>query len=219
MIYISLGSNLGNRRDHLHRAVDLLKERYLKNVRCSIILETECLLPIGAPEDWNNPFLNMVVAGDSSLSPELLLEGLKQIEQDLGRPKVQERWSPRVIDLDILFWEGVIRDTPSLKIPHPELKNRPFFTHLLAMMDISFKKENLSQPCFLKSFTLSPQLVGIVNITKDSFSDGGLYHTPDKAIQQALKLSEEGAAIIEIGAQSRTGWPRSPFHRGQGRAR
>ncbi len=56
--------------------------------------------------------------------------------------------------------------------------------------------------CFLRSFTLSPELVGIVNITPDSFSDGGLYYDADQATKQALRLLSDGASIVELGAQS-----------------
>ncbi len=144
----------------------------------------------------------MIVAGTSDLTPALLLEGLHQIEREIGKPLSYERWSPRVIDLDILMWRDMIVETSTLTIPHPELKNRPFLTHLIAMMDISYKRDLTKQRCFSKSYTLAPQLVGIVNITHDSFSDGGVYNTVDKATQHALKLSEEGAHVVEIGAQS-----------------
>ena len=56
--------------------------------------------------------------------------------------------------------------------------------------------------CFKKSLALNPQLVGIVNITPDSFSDGGLYYSPDQAILQVQRLDQEGASVIELGAQS-----------------
>ena len=85
MIYISIGSNLGNRIGNLRQAVDLLKKRYLRNVRCSIVLETTCILPNDAPSSWSKPFLNMVVTGETDLSPEQLLVGLKSIESELGR--------------------------------------------------------------------------------------------------------------------------------------
>ncbi|WP_265015669.1 2-amino-4-hydroxy-6-hydroxymethyldihydropteridine diphosphokinase [Wolbachia endosymbiont (group A) of Anoplius nigerrimus] len=134
MIYISVGSNIGNRFSHLQRAAQLLKERYFKDLKSSIILETKAILPNGAPPEWDKPFLNMIVYGSCSSSPEELLKGLKQIECDIGRPQVYEKWAPRVIDLDILLWDDLTLDTPYLKIPHPELINRPFLLHLVAML-------------------------------------------------------------------------------------
>uniref|UniRef100_A0AAU7YMN2 Dihydropteroate synthase n=1 Tax=Wolbachia endosymbiont of Oeneis ivallda TaxID=3171168 RepID=A0AAU7YMN2_9RICK len=200
MIYISIGSNIGNRLSHLQKATELLKKRYLKDLKSSIILETKAILPNGAPPDWNKPFLNMIVYGSSSSSPEELLKGLKQIECDIGRPQVYEKWAPRVIDLDILLWDDLTLDIPDLKIPHPELVNRPFLLHLMAMVNKTFAFN--VQDCFSKSFTLSPKLMGIVNITPDSFSDGGLYYDANRATKQALQLVSDGASIVDLGAQS-----------------
>ncbi|WP_341823431.1 dihydropteroate synthase [Wolbachia endosymbiont (group A) of Agelastica alni] len=215
MIYISVGSNIGNRFSHLQRAAQLLKERYFKDLKSSIILETKAILPNGAPPEWDKPFLNMIVYGSCSSSPKELLKGLKQIECDIGRPQVYEKWAPRVIDLDILLWDDLTLDTPYLRIPHPELINRPFLLHLMAMLNpmdntpiinktfgtVAYDIPNI-QDCFLKSFTLSPELVGIVNITLDSFSDGGLYYDADQATKQALQLVLDGASIVDLGAQS-----------------
>ncbi|QDW08260.1 dihydropteroate synthase [Wolbachia pipientis] len=200
MIYISIGSNIGNRLSHLQKATELLKKRYLKDLKSSIILETKAILPNGAPPDWNKPFLNMIVYGSCSSSPEELLKGLKQIECDIGRPQVYEKWAPRVIDLDILLWDDLTLDIPDLKIPHPELVNRPFLLHLMAMVNKTFAFN--VQDCFSESFTLSPKLMGIVNITPDSFSDGGLYYDANRATKQALQLVSDGASIVDLGAQS-----------------
>jgi 2-amino-4-hydroxy-6-hydroxymethyldihydropteridine diphosphokinase/dihydropteroate synthase len=60
MIYLSIGSNLGNRLENLTKAVDLLKIRLFKNLQCSIVLETTSILLPGSPKDWDIPFLNMV---------------------------------------------------------------------------------------------------------------------------------------------------------------
>ncbi len=142
----------------------------------------------------------MIVYGSCSSSPEELLKGLKQIECDIGRPQVYEKWAPRVIDLDILLWDDLTLDTPDLKIPHPELVHRPFLLHLMAMVNKTFAFN--VQECFSKSFTLSPKLMGIVNITPDSFSDGGLYYDANRATKQALQLVSDGASIVDLGAQS-----------------
>lgn len=194
MIYISIGSNMGNRFFYLQKAAQLLQERYFKNLKSSIILETKAILPNDAPPEWDKPFLNMVVYGSCSSSPEELLKGLKQIECDIGRPQVYEKWAPRIIDLDILLWDNLTLDTSYLKIPHPELINRPFLLHLMAMlspMAVVNKTFGTINPnikdCFLRSFTLSPELVGIVNITPDSFSDGGLYYDADQATKPFSK--------------------------------
>lgn len=215
MIYISLGSNFGNRLDYLRKAVRLLKDLYFTDLKCSIILETKALQPIGAPADWGKPFLNMIVWGHSTLSPIELLKGLKEIEHKLGRPTNYKKWAPRTIDLDILLWDDVLLNTADIMIPHPELLNRFFLVHLMALInpfyrhpithktfgEIANNIPNINE-CFQNSFVLFPQLVGIVNITLDSFSDGGLYIKPDHAIQRSMELATQGASMIELGAQS-----------------
>ncbi|MGL9761380.1 MAG: dihydropteroate synthase [Wolbachia sp.] len=215
MIYISIGSNIGNRLSNLQKAAQLLKERYFKDLKSSIVLETKAILPNGAPSDWDKPFFNMVVYGNCSISPEELLKGLKQIECNIGRPQIHEKWAPRIIDLDILLWDDLTLDTLYLNVPHPELLSRPFLLHLMAMLspmgDIPTTNKTFGtvanntpsvQDCFLKSFTLSPELVGIVNVTPDSFSDGGLYYEPDQATKQVLQLVSDGASVVDLGAQS-----------------
>ncbi|QKX00997.1 dihydropteroate synthase [Wolbachia endosymbiont of Dipetalonema caudispina] len=215
MIYISIGSNLGNRLSNLQKATQLLKRYYFKDLRSSIILETQAILPDGAPVEWDKPFFNMVVYGSCFIPPKKLLKGLKQIECDMGRPQVYKKWEPRIIDLDILLWDDLVLDTSYLTIPHPELMDRPFLLHLMAMLNpmanipvinktfdaIACSKPNIKD-CFLKSFALSPRFIGIVNITPDSFSDGGFYYDSDQATKQALKLMSDGASIVDLGAQS-----------------
>ena len=203
MIYISLGSNLGNRINNLWLAVNLLTKRCLRDVSCSIVLETEAILPEGVPVTWNKPFLNMIISGKTNLSPKELLQALKVIEGDVGRTHIYEKWAPRIIDLDILLYGGLQIDEPNLTIPHPELNNRNFLQHLLSLMGIDpWRSKKPIINSFEKSFSLYPRIVGVVNVTKDSFSDGGKFHQPDKAIEQVHKLADEGASIIEIGVQS-----------------
>ena len=202
MIYISLGSNLGNRIDNLKRAEKLLKERCLYDTQSSIVIETTAIIPEKADRTWDMPYLNMIVAGETDLSPAQLMLSLKAIETEMGRPTKRLYWSPRIIDLDILLWDDIELNTSSLVIPHPELKNRPFLQHLLSLMDAKPWREANCSDSFTRSFTLSPSLVGVVNITNDSFSDGGQFNAPDKALEQILKLADEGASIVEIGAQS-----------------
>ncbi|MDG7056032.1 MAG: dihydropteroate synthase [Wolbachia endosymbiont of Meromenopon meropis] len=215
MIYISIGSNTGNRLANLQRAAQFLKERYLKDLKSSIVLETKAILPDNAPIEWDKPFLNVIVYGNCFHSPQELLKGIKQIECDIGRSQIHKKWAPRIIDLDILLWDDLTLDTSYLKIPHPELLNRPFLIHLMAILNpmgsistnnktfatIAYNTINI-QDCFLKSFTLSPEFVGIVNITPDSFSDGGLYYNIDRATKHVVQLISDGASVVDIGAQS-----------------
>lgn len=202
MIYISIGSNLGNRINNLNMAVNLLTQSCLRNSKSSIILETEAILPDNTPPSWNKPFLNMIVAGETDLSPDALLITMKSIESDMGRLAIYEKWAPRIIDLDILLWDELEINTPQLTIPHPELSTRPFLQHLLALMEAQPWTKMPLTNSFSKSFVLNPAIVGVVNVTNDSFSDGGQFNNPDKAIEQIQELASDGASIIEIGAQS-----------------
>ncbi len=173
----------------------------LYEMRVSVIFETEALLPPGAPPEWNLPYFNLVVAGKTDLSPLALLHHLQQMERTIGRNREAPRWSPRVIDLDILTWGDQVIDEEDLCIPHPELKNRPFLLNLMA--SLSPEKAHhvpLYEPA--SCFVPFPQMVGIVNITPDSFSDGGKYLDPEKAVEHMQSLSRAGAAVLDLGAQS-----------------
>ena len=210
-IYIALGSNLGHRLNHLRNAVLRLRE-VLTDMRTSIVIETEPLLPENAPPSWNLPYLNMIVAGDTTLSPQDLMGKLQAIEQQMGREKQHPFWGPRTIDLDILLYGEVVVNTPQLTIPHKGLKERDFLLHLMATLDPSHTYPSTTQTFeslalkskFLpkKSFALFPRLMGIVNVTPDSFSDGGEYINPRIAAEHCKNLIADGAEILDIGAQS-----------------
>ena len=117
-VAIALGSNLGDRRWYLRRAVNELR-RVISVVRVSSIIETE---PIDAPPP---KFLNMVVVGHTRLSPEQLLDELQQIETRLGRRR-SVRNAPRVIDLDLILHSAHRVRTPKLTLPHPRFRGREF---------------------------------------------------------------------------------------------
>lgn len=208
-VILGLGSNVGNRREMLRFAVlELVK--YLENMRVSHIFESEALLPEGAPPEWNMPYYNMAVAGKTSLAPQELLSTVKQIEQQLGREKFGH-WCPRKIDIDILGMEDVMIDSEVLQVPHKELLKRNFV--LIGMAEIA---PNWLHPIvgktakeLVKAIPLGglamikrPELVGIINITPDSFSDGGESFSSQDALTNILRLVDEGVDIIDIGAES-----------------
>ena len=214
-VYIALGSNLGHRLNFLRKAVEALKE-ILTQVKTSIVLETYALLLENSPDDWNRPFLNMIVSGETDLTPLDLLKKLEPIECQLGRFPDHQPWSPRTIDLDILFYDDFVITSEELTLPHKELLNRDFLLHLLASMAPrkvhpvlkrsfeSLAQEKLAETktVFAHSFSLYPQLVGIVNVTPDSFSDGGQYFSPEAAIKHCHQWIQEGASVLDLGAQS-----------------
>jgi len=216
MIYISIGSNLGNRLHNIQTALSLLEQSGFQLIKQSPVIETQPLLCADALPEWQDkPYLNMLVAGRSPGAVEDLLTLLKNIEQQMGRPAPAKKWAPRIIDLDILLADQQIVDTPTLQVPHRELLNRPFLIHLLAVMAPELKHPQTQQTfaaiayatpetagCYQYSIAASPKLVGIVNVTPDSFSDGGQFFSAEQALKQVLLLHEQGASVIDIGAQA-----------------
>jgi 2-amino-4-hydroxy-6-hydroxymethyldihydropteridine diphosphokinase len=120
LIYLSLGSNLGDRAANLERAIEALSEISVRVLRRSSIYETEPVDFLVQP--W---FLNCVVEAETSLVPRQLLEGLQAIERKLGSKKLVPR-GPRIIDLDILFYESEVIHQAGMEIPHPRLAERLF---------------------------------------------------------------------------------------------
>jgi 2-amino-4-hydroxy-6-hydroxymethyldihydropteridine diphosphokinase len=120
--YIALGSNLGDRRGYLDRAVQLLREEPRITVnQVSTYLETA---PVGGPPG-QGPYLNAAAELQTDLPPEHLLQVLLKIEQHLGRVR-QEKFGPRTLDLDLLLHGDARRDGPGLTLPHPRLHERSF---------------------------------------------------------------------------------------------
>jgi 2-amino-4-hydroxy-6-hydroxymethyldihydropteridine diphosphokinase/dihydropteroate synthase len=204
MIYLSLGSNLGNRFENLRTAISKLSE-FFQCENSSIVIETQAVLPPNAPDEWNLPYLNMAVAGNSCLDPFVFLDRAKNIEKNMGRDLNAPKWSPRIIDVDIVHYNEAAIDEDKLSIPHREIKNRDFLQYLLSSLDykipgdIKLDTNNFKAESY---FVLDPKLVGIVNVTPDSFSDGGKYFDPDAAVNRVNELYKEGACIVELGAQS-----------------
>lgn len=127
LVYLGLGSNLGDQRRNLEQAVERLNDTPgIRVERVSSFRETE---PFGVQDQ--PVFLNGVVEVDTELDPAALLAAIQQIERDLGRTPTY-RWGPRVIDIDILLYDRLRWSTPELTIPHPGLLERPFVTEPLA---------------------------------------------------------------------------------------
>jgi 2-amino-4-hydroxy-6-hydroxymethyldihydropteridine diphosphokinase len=126
--YIALGSNLGDRREYLDRAVQFLREEPRITVsRVSTYLETA---PVGGPPG-QGPYLNAAAELQTDLSPEQLLGVLLRVEQQLGRVR-QERYGPRTVDLDLLLHGDTRCESTELTLPHPRLHERAFVLEPLA---------------------------------------------------------------------------------------
>ena len=124
-VYLALGTNLGHRQDNLTQALQKLPPA-VEIIAVSRLYETAPAYVFDQPA-----FLNMAVKGQTALTPTDLLAYLKQIETRMGREKTV-RYGPRNIDLDIIFYNELILDTPDLQIPHPRMAERGFVLRPLA---------------------------------------------------------------------------------------
>ena len=119
--YLLLGSNEVDRANYLENARFRISLLAGKLTAASSVYETAA---------WGKtdqgPFLNQVVAVDTELGPELLMQTLFAIENSLGRKRTVEKWAPRTIDIDLLFYGDEIIETPALTVPHPEIAARKF---------------------------------------------------------------------------------------------
>ena len=228
IVYIGLGSNLGNRAENIRMALHILTLEYAAGhlLDTSFLYETQPVSTIEQPL-----FLNAACKIETHLQPEELLDILKIIEKRLGREHTEIGMKPvsdepRPIDLDILLYGHEEYASEKLKIPHPRLHERLFV--LRPLCDIAQHVEHPKFQCtlehFLASFgetmefprvmplTRDPQdlvywprhtlLMGILNITPDSFSDGGLYMNIDDAMAHVRRIVDDGADCIDIGGMS-----------------
>jgi 2-amino-4-hydroxy-6-hydroxymethyldihydropteridine diphosphokinase len=122
-VYLSLGSNLGDRKDNLAQAIRLIGERVGEVLRKSSFLETK---PWGFESD--NLFVNACVLCETTLTPRQVLRATQKIERELGRThkSVNGHYADRLIDIDILLYDDLRVDEPDLQIPHPLMLERDF---------------------------------------------------------------------------------------------
>jgi 2-amino-4-hydroxy-6-hydroxymethyldihydropteridine diphosphokinase len=126
LVYIALGSNLGDRAENLRAAREQIDAPDLRVLRASSIYET-------APRDVENQpwFLNQVLECETDLFPRQLLGRLQKVERAMGRKRTMAK-GPREIDLDILLFGNAVVKAPELEVPHPRMKERRFVLEPLA---------------------------------------------------------------------------------------
>ncbi len=227
MLILGLGSNIGDRLTHLRRALAALRQLSgLTLQQVSPVYISDALLPENAPNDWDTPYLNIAVRCESNLEPLDLLNALKKIEWSIGRKPEIRHWGPRILDIDILAWEDKVIESDVLTVPHVSLPLRPFALWPLADVApewvfplpgpnqgkaaaemVEAWGSRFSGEVFLRTRQINqrvdtPALVGIVNVTPDSFSDGGNYLAAENALAQITALINAGAEVIDIGSAS-----------------
>jgi dihydroneopterin aldolase / 2-amino-4-hydroxy-6-hydroxymethyldihydropteridine diphosphokinase len=119
--FIAIGSNLGTPKENCIEAIDIISSNPdIKITSKSSFYQTA---PVGNTEqDW---FINSVIKISTKLNPDILLSALLKIESKMGRIR-KEKWGPRIIDLDLLFYDNLVIKKKDLTLPHPEIQKRNF---------------------------------------------------------------------------------------------
>ena len=193
-VYLAIGTNLGDKKQNILTALKKLQEYNIKIIEISPLYETPALMLTNSPSDWNIPYYDCAIKVDTNIEPLQLLDICKIIEKEMGRD-FSARWSPRPIDIDIIFYKNQHINTDRLIIPHKELNNRNFVLDPLSFIYPEKTKNYYThqhQPIFM----------GILNITPDSFSDGGRYNNKNNFINTFENWVENNVSIIDIGAES-----------------
>ncbi len=211
---VGLGSNSPHAITMLRQARhELRAHRLFRLLSSSPIYESDALLPPHAPVSWNQPYLNAacLLEAVAPQSARLIVEMLKELERSLGRAE-SPRWAPRPMDLDLLAWGGPDIKDPSASVPHPGLAERPFA--LLPAQDcVAFRKPVQPHPWRYShheqvpqktrpSSAVWPEIVGVLNLTLGSFSDGGSLRSQADVECSARRMIADGATVLDIGAES-----------------
>ncbi|KAI5866794.1 Dihydropteroate synthase [Durotheca rogersii] len=224
LAYIALGSNVGDRISMIEQACREMDARGIKVKRTSSLWETKPMYVLD-----QNSFVNGACEVETGLEPRELLDELQSIEKSMGRKKLVDK-GPRNIDLDILLYGDLEIDDERLIIPHIGIPEREFVLRPLAELVphklLSWQKPGKLIQDYLNELpltdeplsTLTPisrsvgplnglkatrktHVMAILNITPDSFSDGGI-HTPDSLRDTIAAFIRGGATMLDIGGQS-----------------
>jgi 2-amino-4-hydroxy-6-hydroxymethyldihydropteridine diphosphokinase len=138
-VYIAIGSNLGDKLSNCRKGIELLEKSGITIVTCSHFYKTE---PVDyADQDW---FINAAVKAETDFAPLQLLKALKSIEKEVGRVETV-RFGPRILDMDIIFYDDVIMDDSGLTIPHPRMHKRRFVLTPICDIDADIVHPALKQ--------------------------------------------------------------------------
>jgi len=226
LVILGLGTNLGDRLANLRQAYQLIKKiPQFSVLQISPVYISDALLPENAPKEWDRPHLNLALRCETKLTPLELLQHTKKIEQQL-KSADKKHWGPRMIDIDLLAWDDLILYDDKLHIPHEQLHERPFA--LWPLTDVAPRwcyplpgplqgktatelaapwgsKFTGTAPLHTKQILQridSPQWVGIINLTPDSFSTDGFINNEENAWHHTQHLVNTGAEILDLGAEA-----------------
>ncbi len=140
-IFLGLGSNVGDRKSYIKKAIFFLKQK-IKNIKSAPIYKSRAY-------GFKNQeyFLNTAVSGYTDLPPEELLKFIKDVEKKVGRV-YRFHWGPREIDIDILFYGDLIYKSDNLVIPHPYIHERDFVLKPLCDLECNFKHPELNKTIY-----------------------------------------------------------------------
>jgi len=216
-LQLSLGTNLGYRAQNLQQALNGLNH-FMTITAISPIYKTPPWGPIQNQPDY----YNMCATAECDLQPLQLLDQIKELEQEIGR-LAGERWGPRLIDIDLLFYGDTILETERLIIPHKQAAGRAFVlvplhdiapnvvhpinkqsvTQMLAQVDtngieqidhITLHRPLTSKPATLFAWGERTHIMGILNATPDSFSGDGVIETTADFVARAVAQAEQFVA-------------------------
>ena len=210
MIIVALGANLpgpyGSPAETIKHAIAEIARQGVR-----VLYQSPVYLTAPVPISDQPWYHNAVIGISTEKSPHDLLEMLQSIENNLGRVRT-ERNAPRIIDLDIVAYHDVVQNKDGLILPHPRMDERAFvlyplrdiarhWHHPVTQKHINHLIEDIPAGQDIRKES-RPLIMGIVNVTPDSFSDGGQFESVDKAIAHGLQLIAEGADILDVGGES-----------------
>lgn len=202
-VFLALGSNADDRIRKLESGIAELNQ-IGKVLRVSPIYETAAATPTLIPGmDWISPFINLVIEFEplENFTPHELLEHIKIIEKKLGRAEAPP-WAPRPIDIDILYWDNLQLNAFNLQIPHSRILERAFVLDPLKdLLPLHRANDRSLVQLARETSGHSPCLMAIINLTPDSFSDGGKYNQFGE-FEAHVEEIENKVAYIDLGAES-----------------